>query len=72
MQTTLTTCCATKFGLRGFTQALAKELTRIKVYAVTTGMTATRMTGAPLPCAKTIADVPEGRSYLPSGSDVDL
>ncbi|RME65359.1 MAG: SDR family oxidoreductase [Nitrospirae bacterium] len=72
----LTTYCATKFGLRGFTQALAKELPHLKVYSVNPGMTATRMTnfqgGPPSRVARTIADVAEGRSGLPSGSDIDL
>lgn len=35
---------ATKFGIRGFTQALAQELDNIEVYAVNPGMTATAMT----------------------------
>lgn len=37
--------CATKFGVRGFTQAMANELPKgIKIFAVNPGMTATHMT----------------------------
>src|SRR3989338_7835029 len=46
----LSTYCATKFGVRGFTQALAHELKDPKVYSVNPGQTATRMnnfTGTP-------------------------
>lgn len=39
----LSTYCATKFGVRGFTQAIAKELRNLKVYSVNPGTTATRM-----------------------------
>ena len=39
----LSTYCATKFGVRGFTQAIAQELSNIKVYSVNPGTTATRM-----------------------------
>lgn len=41
----LTTYCGTKFGVRGFTQALSKELpSGIKIISVNPGMTATQMT----------------------------
>jgi len=37
--------CATKFGVRGFTQALALELPKhVKIYCVNPGMTSTQMT----------------------------
>lgn len=39
----LSVYCATKFGVRGFTQAIAQELRNIKVYSVNPGTTATRM-----------------------------
>ena len=39
----LSAYCATKFGVRGFTQAIAHELRGIKVYSVNPGTTATRM-----------------------------
>ena len=71
----LTTYCATKFGVRGFTQALAQEES-IKVYAVNPGMTATRMTnfvGAdPERVARVIFRVANGEIRKPSGSDVDV
>ncbi len=71
----LTTYCATKFGVRGFTQALAEEES-IKVYAVNPGMTATRMTnfvGAdPERVAGVIFRVANGEIGKPSGSDVDV
>src|SRR4030043_855096 len=37
--------CGTKFGVRGFTQALAEEHTRLKICCVNPDMTATRLTG---------------------------
>jgi len=41
----LTTYCGTKFGVRGFTQAMAAELPKnIKIYSVNPGMTSTQMT----------------------------
>ena len=71
----LTTYCATKFGVRGFTQALAEEES-IKVYSVNPGMTATRMTnfvGAdPQKVAEVIFKVAKGDIRKPSGSDVDV
>ncbi len=72
----LTTYCATKFGVRGFTQALAQEETDIKVYTVNPGMTATRMTGYkgvhPSIVAKVILNTAKGIYRKPSGSDVDV
>ncbi len=72
----LTTYCATKFGVRGFTQALAEEERSIKVYAVNPGMTATRMTGYrgvhPSVVAKVILNTAKGVYKKPSGSDIDV
>ena len=71
----LTTYCATKFGVRGFTQALAEEES-VKVYTVNPGMTATRMTGYqgvhPEKVAKIIFRVASGEIRRPAGSDVDV
>ncbi|WP_457600271.1 SDR family NAD(P)-dependent oxidoreductase [Hydrogenivirga sp.] len=71
----LTTYCATKFGVRGFTQALAQEEKGIRVYSVNPGMTATRMTGYvgadPRRVAEVIYRVASGNIRKPSGSDVD-
>lgn len=72
---TLSTYCATKFGVRGFTQALAKELKNIKVYSVNPGMTATRMTNfkgvPPEHVAQVILDAAKYRKKS-SGSDFDV
>lgn len=72
----LTTYCATKFGVRGFTQALAEEERGIRIYAVNPGMTATRMTGYrgvhPEKVARIIFAVASGKIRKPSGSDVDV
>ena len=72
----LTTYCATKFGVRGFTQSLAQEETDIKVYTVNPGMTATRMTGykgvSPSIVAKVILNTAKGIYRKPSGSDIDV
>jgi len=72
----LTTYCATKFAVRGFTQALAKEVKNIKVYAINPGMTATRMTNYkgvhPSYVAKNIIRLVENKEFYPSGADIDL
>lgn len=74
---TLTTYCASKFGVRGFTQALADELkVRIKVYSVNPGSTATRMTNfkgvAVERVAKIILNTALGIYKAPNGGDVDV
>ena len=54
----LSVYCATKFGVRGFTQALEKELPEnIKVYSVNPGLTATAMTNFQGIPAKKVADL---------------
>ncbi len=72
----LTVYCATKFGLRGFTQALAREVKNLRVYAVNPGMTATRMTDYqgvhPEKVAQVILNTAKGLYNKPSGSDVDV
>lgn len=72
----LTVYCATKWGIRGFTKALASELHRIKVYAVNPGMTATEMTGYegidPAKVAQVVLNLVKGEYSLPSGSDVNI
>ena len=73
----LTVYCATKFGVRGFTQALAKELPKgIKVFSVNPGMTATQMTNyegvPPKKVAELIVKTAEGGMEIPSGGDVDV
>jgi len=72
---TLVPYCATKFGVRGFSQGLALEV-RIPVYAVNPGMTATRMTDwkgvKPEKVAQVILNTAKGKYKVKSGSDVDV
>lgn len=73
----LTTYCATKFGVRGFTQALAKELPEgIRTYCVNPGMTATRMTNFrgtdPKKVAEIIVKTAEEKLNKNSGDDIDV
>ena len=72
----LTTYCATKYGVRGFTQSLALEERNLRIYVVNPGMTATRMTNykgvPPEKVAKVILNTAKGIYNLPSGSDVDV
>lgn len=72
----LTAYCATKFGVRGFTQALAEEATKIKIYAVNPDMTATRMTNLqgrpPEQVAQVVLNTAKGMYNVPSGSDINV
>jgi len=72
----LTTYCATKFGVRGFTQALAIELKKIKVYNVNPGTTSTRMTGFtgvhPSKVADLIVNICKDKYKLKTGSDFNV
>lgn len=67
--------CATKFGVRGFTQSLAKELS-IPVYCVNPGMTATRMTDykgiKPEKVGQVILNTAKENLNKQSGDDVDV
>jgi len=67
--------CATKFGVRGFTQGLALEL-KIPVYVVNPGMTATKMTNfkgvKPERVAEVILNTAKGKYEVKSGGDVDV
>jgi 3-oxoacyl-[acyl-carrier protein] reductase len=71
----MTTYCASKFAVRGFTQALAQELPDRKVYCVNPGSTATRMTDfhgvPPQEIANIILKAAKGEFDVPSGSDLD-
>jgi len=73
---TLTTYCASKFGVRGFTQALAQELKGIKLYSVNPRRTKTRMTDfsgdSPGQVAEIIFNTAVGRYKIDSGDDVDV
>jgi 3-oxoacyl-[acyl-carrier protein] reductase len=72
----LTTYCATKFGVRGFTQSLAEEVTKIKIYSVNPDMTATRMTNfegrPPEQVARVVLNTAKGMYKVQSGSDIDV
>ncbi len=69
--------CATKFGVRGFTQALALELPKqVKTYCVNPGMTATQMTKFegvdPNKVADIIVQAAQEKFKKQSGEDVDV
>ena len=69
--------CATKFGVRGFTQALAQELPeKIKIYSVNPGLTATQMTKFqgvnPRKVADLIIKATEGKINVDSSRDIDV
>ncbi|HEX7534786.1 MAG TPA: SDR family oxidoreductase [Syntrophales bacterium] len=73
----LTVYCATKWGVRGFTQAISQELPdKVRVYCVNPGLTATRMTdyqGAdPADVAKIIVRTAAEKLRKKSGDDVDV
>ncbi len=72
----LTTYCATKFGVRGFTQALAAEVTNIRIYAFCPDMTATRMTNfegrPPVDVARIILNTAKGMYAVPHGGDINI
>lgn len=71
----MSTYCGTKWGIRGFTKALAEEL-NIPVYVVNPGTTATRMTnfsGTPAEkVAQIVVNTAKGVYDLPSGSDINV
>lgn len=72
-----TTYGATKWGVRGFTKALALELpSEIRTYAINPAGTATQMndfTGTPPEeVGKIIVNLAKGKYNLPSGSDVNI
>lgn len=68
--------CATKFGVRGFTQSLAQEYPALRVLAVNPDRVATRMVGfegrPPRDVARVVADVLDGKRKVASGSDIDI
>lgn len=72
----LSTYCATKFGVRGFTQAIAQELKGIKVFSVNPSSTATRMTNfhgtEPKNVAEIILKAAKGEIKADSSRDVDV
>ena len=72
----LSVYCATKFAVRGFSQALAQELKHVKVYVINPGVIATRMNDfrgmPPEKVAEIILNVAKGKYKLESGSDVNI
>ncbi len=72
----LSVYCATKFGVRGFTQALDKELSREQAIVVNPGTTKTQMTnfsGTPVEkVASVITDAAEGKIKPDSKRDIDV
>lgn len=72
-----TTYGATKWGVRGFTKALALELPKeLKTYAINPAGTATQMNDfmgtPPEEVGKIIVSLAKGKYNLPSGSDVNI
>jgi NAD(P)-dependent dehydrogenase (short-subunit alcohol dehydrogenase family) len=72
----LTVYCAAKFGLRGFTQALALERPDLRVLCVNPDRTATGMNDFqgrdPAEVAEVIWRAAEGRYDVPNGGDVNV
>ena len=72
----LTTYCATKFGVRGFTQGIAKEHPGLFIVNVNPGLTATRMTNfegvPPLKVAEVILKTAQRAYPVQSGGDVNV
>ncbi len=73
----LSTYCATKFGVRGFTQTLALELPKsMKIFSVNPGMTATQMTNfkgiSPVKVGEVIVNAAKEKYKVKSGQDVDV
>lgn len=70
--------CATKFGLRGFTQAMAEEYAKfqIKFFSINPGMTATKMTDFqgvdPEDVAHIIVEAAQENYGKTSGEDIDV
>ncbi len=72
----LTTYCATKWGVRGFTKALAQEFPGRKVFAVNPGVIATQMNDfqgmPPERVAEVIVNLAKGMYNVQSGDDVNI
>ena len=68
--------CGTKFGVRGFTQALALEYPRLRVFCVNPDQTATRLSGyvgrPPSQVAEVIHRAVRGEIKVKNGGDVDV
>jgi len=72
----MSTYCGTKFGVRGFTQALSQELPRLKIFCVNPDLTATRLTDyegrPPSEVAEVIFRAVSGKIKVARGGDVDV
>ncbi len=72
----LSVYCTTKFGVRGFTQSLAKELRNLNVYVVNPGTTATRMTNfrgiGPEKVADIILNAAKGKYKAGPSRDINV
>jgi short-subunit dehydrogenase len=68
--------CGTKFGIRGFTQALAEEHPRLRICCINPDMTATRLTGyegrPPSEVAEVIFKAASGAIKVAPGGDADV
>ncbi len=67
--------CATKWGVRGFTQVLALENRHLRIYSLNPGLTATSMTDFegvhPDKVAEVLMNVLAGKIRVDSGGDID-
>ena len=72
----LTPYCGSKFGVRGFSEAIAQELPKVMVYTVNPTVTATRMNDfqgmPPEEVARIIVNTAAGEYKGESGSDIDV
>lgn len=72
----LTVYCATKFGVRGFTQALGAERPDLRIACVNPGTTATRMSGfqgtPPEKVAEIIVNAAAGVYHIENGGDINV
>lgn len=68
--------CATKWGVRGFTKALAIDHPDLRFYAVNPDTTATRMTHfhgmSPAKVARVVVGAAKGKYPVKSGSDLNV
>lgn len=74
---TMVPYCASKFGVRGFSESLALECPQLKIYTINPGMTATRMHHyhgtSPEKVAQIMVNTIQGKyPKVKSGGDVDV
>lgn len=71
-----TVYCATKWGIRGFTQALALENPELKILSINPGLTATRMVDfegvQPSKVGEVIFNAVKGSYKVENGGDIDV